>query len=89
MYSGTSDSGPSEMGTVCNRALYKGHCLRSQIFTLPIALIQCTFACSEKRTNEFILSPTCHLFRGFTVFHFALNTLGSGLTVDRSCRYLI
>ena len=38
-YSKTSDSGPSEIGTVYNRPLYKGHCLRSQIFTLPIVLI--------------------------------------------------
>ena len=38
-YSKTSDSGSSEIGTVYNRSLYKGHCLRSQIFTLPIVLI--------------------------------------------------
>ena len=29
-YSGTSDSGPSEIGTLYNKPLYKGHCLRSQ-----------------------------------------------------------
>ena len=38
-YSKTSDSGLSEMGTVYNRPLYKGYCLRSQIFNLPIILI--------------------------------------------------
>ena len=38
-YSKTSDSGPSEIETVCSRPLYKGHCLGSQIFTLPIVLI--------------------------------------------------
>ena len=36
---GTSDGGPSEIGIVYNRPLYKGHCLRSQLFTLPIVLI--------------------------------------------------
>ena len=35
----TSDSGPSEIGTMCNRPLYKGHCLRSQLYTLPIVPI--------------------------------------------------
>ena len=35
-YSGTFDSGLSEIGTVYNKPLYKRHCLRSQIFTLPI-----------------------------------------------------
>ena len=35
----TSDSGPSEIETVYNRPLNKGHCLRSQIFTLPIVSI--------------------------------------------------
>ena len=29
VYSKTSDSGPSEIGTVYNRPLYKGHSLRS------------------------------------------------------------
>ena len=29
-YSGTSDSGLSEIGTLYNKPLYKGHCLRSQ-----------------------------------------------------------
>ena len=38
-YSKTSDSGPSDIGTVYNRPLYKGHCLWSQIFTLPIVLV--------------------------------------------------
>ena len=38
-YSKTSNSGPSEIGTVYNRPLYKGHCLKSQIFTLPIVSI--------------------------------------------------
>ena len=28
--SGTSDSGPFEIGTLYNKPLYKGHCLRSQ-----------------------------------------------------------
>ena len=36
VYSGTSDSQPSEIGTVYNSPLYEGHCLRSQIFTFPI-----------------------------------------------------
>ena len=31
-YSGTSDSGPSEIGTQYNRPLYKGHSSRSQKF---------------------------------------------------------
>ena len=30
LYSGTSDSGPSEIGTLYNKPLYKGHCSRSQ-----------------------------------------------------------
>ena len=30
LYSGTSDSGPSEIGTLYNKPLYKGHCWRSQ-----------------------------------------------------------
>ena len=38
VYSKTSDSGPSKIGTVYNRPLYKGHCSRSQIFTVPIVL---------------------------------------------------
>ena len=38
-YSETSDSGPSKIGTVYNIPLYKGHCLRSQMFTLPILSI--------------------------------------------------
>ena len=29
-------SGPSEIGTAYNRPLYKGHCLRSKIFILPV-----------------------------------------------------
>ena len=36
---GTSNSGPSKIGTVYNRPLYKGRCLRSQVVTLPIVLI--------------------------------------------------
>ena len=32
LYSGTTDSGPSEIGTQYNRPLYKGHSSRSQIF---------------------------------------------------------
>ena len=36
-YSETSDSGPSEIGTLYNRPLYKGHCLRSQKL-LPLQL---------------------------------------------------
>ena len=32
IYSGTSDSGPSEIGTQYNRPLYKGHRSRSQKF---------------------------------------------------------
>ena len=39
IYSKTSDSGPSEIGTVYNRPLYEGHWLRSQIFTLSIVSI--------------------------------------------------
>ena len=38
-YSKSSNSGPSKKGTVCDRPLYKGHFLRSQIPTLPIVLI--------------------------------------------------
>ena len=36
IYSETSDRGPSEIGTVYNRPLYKGHCLRFQTFILLI-----------------------------------------------------
>ena len=69
MYSETSNRGLSEIGTVCNRPLCKGHCSRFQIFILPNI-----FTTSEKRTTlytkdktsvtEFTLSPTCPLFRG-------------------------
>ena len=30
LYSGTSDSGPSEIRTLYDKPLYKGHCSRSQ-----------------------------------------------------------
>ena len=30
VYSGTSDSGPSKIGTLYNKPLFKGHCSRSQ-----------------------------------------------------------
>ena len=30
MYSGTSDSGPFEIGTLYNKPLYKGYCSRPQ-----------------------------------------------------------
>ena len=39
VYSQTSDSGPSEIGTQYNKALYKGHFSRSQIIGLPMVLI--------------------------------------------------
>ena len=38
-YSRTSDSGPSEKGTLYVRPLYKGHCPRSQKITFPIVSI--------------------------------------------------
>ena len=39
IYSRTSDSGPSEEGTLYVRPLYKGHCPRSQKITFPIVSI--------------------------------------------------
>ena len=39
VYSQTSDSGPSEIGTQYNKPLYKGHFSRSQIIGLPMVLI--------------------------------------------------
>ena len=56
-YSKTSDSGPSDIGTVYNRPLNKVHCLRSQIFTLPIA-----FTTSEKRTNSLQRTKQVNLY---------------------------
>ena len=41
VYSQTSDSGPSEIGTQYNKPLYKGRFSRSQIFGLPMVLIHC------------------------------------------------
>ena len=39
MYSQTSDSEPSEIGTQYNKPLYKGRFSRSQIIGLPMVLI--------------------------------------------------
>ena len=39
VYSQTSNSGPSEIGTQYNKPLYKGHFSRSQIIGLPMVLI--------------------------------------------------
>ena len=74
LYSQTSDSGPSEIGTQYNKPLYKGRFSRSHIIGLPMVLIrfepprrgQLT---SLQRTKdfEFILFPKCPLFGGLTV----------------------
>ena len=50
-YSGTSDSGASEIGTVYNEALYKGHCLRSQIYIFSSYSFD-TFIPPEKTTTS-------------------------------------
>ena len=72
IYSGTSDSGPSEIGTHYNRPLYKGHRSRSQKFDFPIVLIHFEPLKEDNLSTkdtaaEFILSPTCPLFGGSTV----------------------
>ena len=60
-YSGTSDSGLSKIGTLYNKPLYKGHCLRFQKLHYNLSI--------KDKTTEFILSPTCPLFGGSTVLH--------------------
>ena len=69
-YSKTSDSGPSEIGTVYIKPLYKVHCLRSQIFTqfqYIYNLWEEGNLSTKDKTSEFILSQTCPLFGGSTV----------------------
>ena len=73
-YSNPSDSGPSEIGTLYNKPLYKRHCLRSQkLHTLLIIVLVHLEPLKEDnlsikdKTAEFILSPTCPLFGGSTV----------------------
>ena len=70
MYSETSDNGPSEIGTQYNRPLYKGHVPK---IVLPIALLHFEppkedNLSTKDKTAEFILSPTCPLFGGSTVY---------------------
>ena len=72
IYSGTSDSGPSKIGTQYNRPLYKGHRSRSQIVGFPMVLIHYDPPKEDNLSTkdtiaEFILSPKCPLFRGSTV----------------------
>ena len=71
MYSGTSDSGPSEIGTQYNRPLYKGQGPKN---LLPYILLihfepptrgQPLY--TKDTTAEFKLSPTCPLFGGSIV----------------------
>ena len=45
IYSGASGSGPSEIGTLYNKPLYKGHCSRSQNY-MPYSFS--TFRTSER-----------------------------------------
>ena len=74
-YSKTSNSGPFEIGTVYNGPLYKGHCLRFQIFTLPIDIYNLREEdnlSTKDETTEFILFPMCPLFRGSTVYEIGL-----------------
>ena len=70
IYSGTSDSGPSEIGTLYNKPLYKGHCSRSMPYsfsTLILEPLKEDNLSIKDKVAEFILSPTCPLFRGSTV----------------------
>ena len=66
-YSGTSDSGPSEKGTLYIRPLYKAHCSRSpKLLSLWFQYIENlreedSLSIKDK-TTEFILSPKCPLF---------------------------
>ena len=71
-YSGTFDSGPSEIGTLYNKPLYKGHCSRSQklhalVHLEPLKEDIVNLSIKDK-TAGFILSPMCPLFGGSTVY---------------------
>ena len=73
VYSETTDSGPSEIGTQYNKPLNKGRFSRSQIIGLPIVLIHFEHPRRGQplyigQNTEFILFPKCPLFRGSTVY---------------------
>ena len=79
IYSGTSDCGPSEIGTQYNRLLYKGHSSRFKKNCFPIDLEppKEDNLSTKDTTAEFILSPTCTVFGGSTVCRFKLYSLTS------------
>ena len=66
-YSGTSDSGLSQMRTQYDKPLYKGHNLWFQYNSYNTLSKRKTSLQRTKQLNLCMLSPKCPLFRGSTV----------------------
>ena len=74
LYNGTSDSGPSEIGTHYNRPLYTKDTGQCPKFLFPIHVVLIHFEppkednlSTKDTTAKFISSPKCALFGGSTV----------------------